>query len=103
MRHIIYIYLLFSVSAFGQASIEARLINSSEINVDQIINIDNFNTLYFVDDNTIYKQTNDGKSLNFSNYQLGEITTYFINLYNCRYPIFARALDHNLTQLIDQI
>ena len=74
MKCISYVFFFFTFATFGQESVEATLMNSTETKVDQIIGIDNFDTFYFIEDNTIYKKTNDGKSLNFSNYQLGEIT-----------------------------
>ena len=32
-------------------------------------------TLYYLDDNAIYKQSKDGTNINFSNYQLGNVTS----------------------------
>ncbi len=58
-----------------ESVIDAKLISSTDLKVDQVVDLDNFETFYFIRDNTIYKQNKDGTSINYSNYQLGEITT----------------------------
>ena len=75
MRYLIYISFFISFTFNGQESIDATLINSTEVKIDQIVAIDNFETFYYLQENTIYKQNKDGTSINYSNYQLGEITT----------------------------
>ncbi len=75
MKYILYLFLFITTSLYSQDTIDATLINTSEVNVDHIVGIDNFDTFYYIDDNTLYKKTNDGKSLNFSNYQLGNISS----------------------------
>ena len=75
MRYLVYIFVFISTTINSQESIDATLLSSINLKVDQIIDIDNFNTLYYIQDNTIYKQKTDGSSINYSNYQLGEITT----------------------------
>lgn len=80
MRHFLYICLFISITINSQESIDATLIDTSNLNADQIIDIDNFETLYFIKDHTIYKNHSNKKSINYSNYQLGEITT--ANVFN---------------------
>lgn len=75
MRYLLYICLFISSSISSQESIEVSLINSNDLKIDQIVSIDNFETLYYLKDNTLYKQNQDGTSINYSNYQLGEISS----------------------------
>ncbi len=63
------------MSINSQESIDASLISSTDLKVNQIVDIDNFGIFYYLKDHTLYKQNKDGTSINYSNYQLGEITT----------------------------
>lgn len=58
---------------------EPKLLGTSTLKVDQLISIDNFGGIYYVDDNVFYKDFNQQK-LNYSNFQLNPIT--FVNTYN---------------------
>jgi hypothetical protein len=75
MRYFKYICLFIITSVNSQEFINARPISSTDLKIDKIVDIDNFETFYYLDDNIIYKQQKDGTSINYSNYQLGEITT----------------------------
>ena len=98
MRYLVYIFVFISTTINSQESIDATLLSSINLKVDQIIDIDNFNTLYYVQDNTIYKQKTDGSSINYSNYQLGEITT--ANTFNpLKINLFYQ--DFNLVIVLD--
>ncbi|MCB0463016.1 MAG: hypothetical protein KDC81_09975 [Flavobacteriaceae bacterium] len=98
MRYIIYICFFISTAIYGQESVNAVLLNSSDLKVDRVIDIDNFETLYYIQDNTIYKQKKDGTSINYSNYQLGEITT--ANTFNpLKINLFYQ--DFNLVVILD--
>ncbi|MCB0382483.1 MAG: hypothetical protein KDD05_04075 [Psychroserpens sp.] len=98
MRYLVYIFVFISTTINSQESIDATLLSSINLKVDQIIDIDNFNTLYYIQDNTIYKQKTDGSSINYSNYQLGEITT--ANTFNpLKINLFYQ--DFNLVIVLD--
>ncbi len=71
LRHII---LLFSVSLFGQNLIETNFIQEIDLKADTFIGADNFGTIYSIRDYTLYK-TYKNKSLNYSNIQLGSISS----------------------------
>ena len=75
MRYLHFLFFLCVNSLFAQDAIEATLLSSDALDVDEIVGIDNFDTFYYIDDNTIYKQSKDGTNINFSNYQLGDIST----------------------------
>lgn len=68
------------MSAFSQQTIDATFISSETSDVDQIVAIDSFETFYYLEDNIIYKKSKDETNINYSNYQLGEITT--ANVFN---------------------
>ena len=98
MRYVIYICFLISFTINSQESIDAALINSTDIKIDQIIALDNFDTFYYLQDNILYKQNKDGTSINYSNYQLGEITT--ANVFNpLKINLFYQ--DFNLVIILD--
>jgi len=59
----------------SQESIDATLIRSTDLDIDKIVSIDNFETFYYLKNNIIYKKDKKGVSINYSNYQLGEITS----------------------------
>ncbi|NRA94050.1 MAG: hypothetical protein HRU26_15465 [Psychroserpens sp.] len=75
MRYLFLFFLVFANSLSAQDAIEATLLGNDALEVDQIVGIDNFDTFYYIDDNTIYKQSKDGTNINFSNYQLGDVST----------------------------
>ena len=62
--------LCFTTSA--QESITAKLIKSSPIEGKSIIDVDNFDALYYRDYNTLYR-TKQNNTINYSNVQLGNI------------------------------
>jgi len=69
----IFVFLLSS-SIVAQTSITAKLIKKVALNVDKIVDIDNFGTTYYINNSTFYLQTKD-KTINYSNVQLGDITS----------------------------
>ncbi|WP_323788427.1 hypothetical protein [Psychroserpens sp.] len=98
MRNLLYICLFISATIHSQESVDVALINSTDLNVDQIVSIDNFETFYYLKDNTIYKQNKNGTSINYSNYQLGEITT--ANTFNpLKINVFYQ--DFNMVVILD--
>lgn len=87
-----------SLTISSQESMNAVLLSSTDLKVDRIIDIDNFETFYYIQDNAIYKQKKDGSSINYSNYQLGEITS--VNTFNpLKINLFYK--DFNLVVILD--
>lgn len=59
---------------FSQESIEAHLINATEIDLQSIVGIDNFGIMYLIDDNQFQKIDKE-KVITYSNVQLGNISS----------------------------
>jgi hypothetical protein len=74
MKHTIYIFLLYFSFGFSQDYIESTFLTKTQLKAQSITNIDNFGTLYYINYNAFYKKSDD-QPLNYSNYQLGNITT----------------------------
>lgn len=103
MKHLQYILLLFGHLVFAQNNIETKLIDKTEFKADSIVGIDNFNTVFFTENNTLIKKQED-KLLKYSNVQLGTITS--ANSFNPLKPnIFYKAfntviiLDNRLAEI----
>jgi hypothetical protein len=73
MKFINFLILFISYSVIAQISVEAKFVQKQELKVDRIIDIDNFGTKYYINNNTFYLQ-NNLKTINYSNVQLGNIT-----------------------------
>lgn len=79
IRQFFFLFLL-SLTSFAQKGfIETELVSKTSLNVDKSIGIDKFGSNYYTIGNTLYKITKKD-TLNYSNYQLGDITT--INIFN---------------------
>jgi len=74
MKFIKFFILLFSSTVFAQIPITAKFIKKESLNVDKVVEIDNFGTTYYINNSTFYLQTKD-KTINYSNVQLGNITS----------------------------
>ena len=74
MKNYLYLFLLLTSSLFCQNEIEVTLIEETHQKVQSIIDIDNFGTSYYIQDNILYKKDTN-KTINYSNVQLGEITS----------------------------
>jgi len=72
MKNYLYLFLFLSSSLFCQNEIEATLVEESNQKVQFIVDIDNFGTSYFIQNNILYKKDTN-KTINYSNFQLGEI------------------------------
>ena len=78
MKH--FFFLFFSIAWLNaQEPLELELVNTMPFDAEQLISIDNFNTLFYIKNNTLYKQGSK-KPYNYSNLQLGAITT--VNTFN---------------------
>lgn len=74
MKLIFYIFFLVSISLYSQEGIEVEFINKKSVVDLSMISIDDFKTSYYLTNNTLIKETTDN-SFNYSNIQLGNITT----------------------------
>ncbi|MEZ4793690.1 MAG: hypothetical protein R2783_09565 [Gelidibacter sp.] len=74
MKQLIPLLLFFSTSLFSQETVEAKLIQSTEISLQSIVGIDNFGVIYLIKDNVFHRVDND-KDITYSNVQLGNITS----------------------------
>ena len=80
MALIRYFFLIFTSVIVAQSQIELTAINSSDLKADQIIAVDNFETIYYLKGNILYKKAKDKPTINYSNVQLGFPTT--VNAFN---------------------
>ena len=80
MTLIRYIFLIFTSVIAAQSQIELIAVNVTELKADQIIAVDNFETIYYLRGNVLYKKSKDKPTINYSNVQLGFPTT--VNAFN---------------------
>ena len=74
MKHLFCFAILLSTSLFSQESVKTSLISSNSIELQNLIDIDNFGVIYYTKDNTFHK-VNTEKDITYSNVQLGTITS----------------------------
>lgn len=97
MRLIKFFILLLSSSVIAQVSVTTKFISKEELKVDMVTDIDNFDNVYYILNNTFYLQ-NNLKAINYSNVQLGDIT--LANAFNpLKLNIFYK--DFNTVVILD--
>jgi len=74
MKYINFFFIVFSSVLFSQNSIDVQLIDKTKLQVDDIVKIDNFENLIYINNNSIVTKRST-ESLRYSNVQLGEITS----------------------------
>ncbi len=74
MKSILYILLLICVSIGAQESFEITPIKKVTLKADSVIGVDNFGTVFFANESTIYKKNRD-TTISYNNLQLGKLTT----------------------------
>jgi hypothetical protein len=74
MKNVFLLTLFISISIFSQESIETRFIDKAPLNIEKIIDADDFNTVYYINNNVLYKR-NDDKTISYNNLQLGNIAS----------------------------
>ena len=79
MKQILFLLLVLPLLVLSQEAVETQFIKSSALQVDQLISIDNFGAVYYIENNTLYKEFGEQK-LNYSNFQLHSIT--HVNTFN---------------------
>ena len=79
MKQRFYILFLLSYSIQSQEPIETTLLKKIPFSAEQLVGFDNFGTMYYIDNRSLYKQT-EKETINYSNVQLGNITS--ANVFN---------------------
>ena len=74
MKNTFLLFLCISFSGFSQEPIETIFIDDTELNAETLVNIDNFNTVYYLKNNVFYKREAN-KTISYNNLQLGNITS----------------------------
>lgn len=74
MKSILPIFFLFCISIGAQESVEIIPLKSSTLKADSVVGIDNFGTIFFTKESTIYKKNKD-TTISYNNLQLGKLTT----------------------------
>ena len=74
MKHIFYLFLLFTTSIFSQEIIETSLIKKINLDVETLVSINNFGTKYYINNNVFHKADN-AKTITYNNLQLGHLET----------------------------
>lgn len=74
MKYTFYIFLFLFQYAISQKTIETSFVSKTKFEAENLIDIDNFGTFFYINNNVFNKQQK-GKSLNYSNVQLGSITS----------------------------
>jgi phage antirepressor YoqD-like protein len=74
MKNYFYLLLFLTSNLFCQNKIEVTLVEKTSQKFQYIIDIDNFGTSYYVQNNILYKK-DANNTINYSNVQLGEITS----------------------------
>ena len=104
MQHIKYILFLFPFLAFAQQRIETNFIEKTELKVQVLVGIDNFETIYYINRNELFKAEKDKVLSTYSNLQLGKITS--ANTFNpLKINLFFKAfniviiLDNRLSEM----
>ncbi|MBU2939981.1 hypothetical protein KO494_10565 [Lacinutrix sp. C3R15] len=74
MKHLQLLFFFISISVCAQSTLQPTFVKDTSYTVQQIIDIDNFGIQYYIDQNVFYKKNNT-KTSNYSNIQLGEISS----------------------------
>jgi hypothetical protein len=97
MKYTIIFFLVFTLTINAQNTIEASLVKTTNFEADEIVSVDNFGTVYYLQNNTFYKK-NTSKTISYNNFQLGDVTT--INVFNpLKINLFYQ--DFNTTIVLD--
>ena len=100
MKRLIFICFLFTISVNSQEFIEATLVKKTDFTADVFVSTNNFETIFYILDNVLFKNSKEIKSLDigYSNFQLGNITS--VNTFNpLKINIFYR--DFNTVLILD--
>ncbi len=97
----------FTVAQVSESILNTKLISSTELEADELIRIDEFDNLYYLKNNILYKN-NKKETLSYTNTQLGKITS--VDIKNpFKIVVFYGGfntiilLDNKLNELTDRI
>jgi hypothetical protein len=79
MKYTFYIFLLNISLTFSQKSLNTNIIDSQKLIADQLVSVDNFETIYFIKNNVLSKKKGES-SITYNNLQLGDLET--VNAFN---------------------
>ncbi|SFD28750.1 hypothetical protein [Algibacter pectinivorans] len=79
MKYTYYIFIFFFVSISAQESVAIKFIDSVNLKTETLISVDNFNTVFYVNNNILHKKT-DTKTITYNNLQLGNLS--IVNTFN---------------------
>ncbi|WP_406684934.1 hypothetical protein N1F78_04210 [Seonamhaeicola sp. MEBiC1930] len=97
MKNAILFFWLLPFSIYSQDIIETTHIKTTDFNTNKIVAIDNFGTIYHLNNNTFYKKSTSN-TISYNNLQLGEVTT--ANAFNpLKINLFYR--DFNTVIILD--
>ncbi|MBN4070142.1 hypothetical protein JYT76_00490 [Olleya sp. AH-315-F22] len=98
MLYLKHILLLFPFLTFAQQSIEVSFVKKTKINVETLVGLDNFETVYYINNNELFKTKADKILSTYSNIQLGYLTS--VNTFNpLKINLFYR--DFNTVIILD--
>ncbi|WP_242092739.1 hypothetical protein [Aestuariivivens sediminicola] len=79
MKGLIYVFILLSSSVFSQDRIEPVFLKKTDLNVEKLVGIDNFEAIYYIQNNVFHKSS-PTKPLTYNNFKLGELSS--ANIFN---------------------
>ncbi len=98
MRLFRFSLLMFPILIAAQTKINLTADITTELKADEVVGIDNFETVYYTIGNILYKKPTDKTTLNYSNVQMGTPTT--VNAFNpLKINIFYQ--DFNTAVILD--
>ncbi|SEP68620.1 hypothetical protein SAMN05421824_0056 [Hyunsoonleella jejuensis] len=74
MKTVLYFFLLLWVSIGAQEPIEIAPLKTTPLKADSVVGVDNFGTIFFTQESTIYKKNKD-TTISYNNLQLGKLTS----------------------------
>jgi hypothetical protein len=74
MKLLFYISILLYSSIPVRAQIEVSLLETTPLEADRLVNIDNLGNLYYLTDNALYKKSIT-ETINYNNFQLGNVSS----------------------------
>ena len=97
MKHAFYLILLCSCWGFSQTSLTAILIESTPLKCTRFVGVDQFESVYYLNSNTLYKKNNKGLQ-NYSDLNKGNLSE--VSVFNAlKLALFYK--DFNSVTLLD--
>ncbi|WP_298900272.1 hypothetical protein [uncultured Psychroserpens sp.] len=80
MAFLKYLFFLFTSIAIAQTQIEVIALDSTNLKANNVVAVDNFETIYYTTNTILHKKPKDKPAINYSNVQLGIPTS--VNAFN---------------------